>query len=161
VKGPEITLVRAMRLLRDSLAAGPKTATSRLADGTVGYHMRRTDDCWRAAVATCLQVPIEELPDARIDQRLAAGEPIEQVDEAAWSEMCEWLAARGWTLIEHSAPPVHLDRWIGIVPVNRPFASHSLVMTGPRVLFDPSAKPGVRTFYPIEVKLGYSFTKET
>jgi hypothetical protein len=160
VNGSEVDLARAFALVRDVLAAGPLTATSRLSDGTVGYHMRRTDDCWRAAVATCLQVPIDELPDAQIDQRLAAGESVEQVDESAWGEMCDWLASHGWMLIEHSDPAVHLDRRIGIVPVDRPFAAHSLVMTGPRILFDPAVKPGVRTFYPVEVKSGYSFTKE-
>ncbi len=27
----------------------------RLQDGSVGYHMRRIDDCFQAAVASCLQ----------------------------------------------------------------------------------------------------------
>jgi hypothetical protein len=133
--------------------------TSRLSDGTVGYHMRRADDCWRAAIATCLQIPMDDLPDPHIDERLAAGESVESVDETAWTDMCRCLRQHGLTMTKHAAPPVGSPRWIGIVPVPRPFASHSLVMAGKKVLFDPAVAPGVRTFYPTEVQYGYSFQR--
>ena len=49
--------------------------TKRLADGTIGYFTRppRQDDCFAAALATVLRVPIAEVPDPRIDERLARG----------------------------------------------------------------------------------------
>lgn len=150
-------VARAVRLIRDVQAAGPLPATSRLADGTVGYHQTRTDDCWRAAVATCIQIPIGKLPDARIDEHLAAGESVKAVDRAAWTQMTRWLDRRGWSLIEHPEPPTYLERWIGIVPVAQPLMSHCLIMRGDRILFDPAVAPGVRTFYPLEVAYGFSF----
>lgn len=105
-------------------------------------------------------IPLDQLPDARIDQRLAAGETIEQVDKTAWGQMLRWLDGRGLKLIRHSRPPTHLPRWIGMVPNERPFQSHSLVMAGPKILFDPAVKPGIRTFYSIEIEFGYELRKQ-
>lgn len=41
------------------------TLTTTLKDGTMGFYSRpdRPDDCFAAALATCLQVPIWEVPD--------------------------------------------------------------------------------------------------
>lgn len=44
---------------------------SRLPDGTTGYHMSRTDDCWEAAVATCTQIPLDHA--AHAPRALGAG----------------------------------------------------------------------------------------
>jgi hypothetical protein len=152
---------RALQLVMDVLAAGgAPPPRSRLADGTIGYAMARLDDCQRAAVATCLQVPIDEVPDSHIDDRLARGASVAAVDRAAWEQLTTWLAGRGLTLVEHETPPTHLKRWIGVVPVARAFQSHSLVMAGKQILFDPAVRPGVKTFYPWEVKRGLSFTRK-
>lgn len=134
--------------------------TSTLSDGTTGWHMSRSDDCWECAVATCLQLPLSSVPDARLDERVRAGEDPAAVDRRAWIEFDEWLDHEGMRMTQHSSPPWHLDRWIGIVPRPQAFMSHSLVMAGREVLFDPAVAPGTRTFYPIEAKYGYSFQRE-
>lgn len=139
------------------ISALARPATSQLRDGTVGYHMRRDDDCWLAALATCLQVPLDQVPDSRIDERLAAGESVKRIDATAWAAMLRWLDQRGLAIVKHAGKPTHLPRWIGIVPVPQAFASHSVVMTGDEVLFDPAVKPGVRMVYPVEIRHGYSF----
>src|SRR5450755_2251684 len=135
-----------MRLTMDVLrAGGAPPATSRLSDGTVGWHMRRVDDCQAAALASLLQVPLSEIPDARLDERLARGESVEHVDKTAGAQMLKWLDGRGLKLIRHGRPPTHLPRWLGIVPNPAPFQGHCLIMARDRVLFDPSVRPGVRT----------------
>ena len=134
---------RAMRLVMDVLRAGAASGTSPLGDGTTGWHMRRTDDCQSAALATLLQVPLSEVPDAHIDERLARGETVEHVDRTSWDQMLRWLEGRGLKLIRHGRPPTHLPRWLGIVPNPAPFQGHTLVMARSRVLFDPAVKPGI------------------
>lgn len=149
---------RALKLVVDVMAAGgPPRPRCRLSDGTTGYAMVRTDDCLRAAVATCIQVDIDEVPDARIDERLAAGESVERVDRESWRQMVEWLGGRGYEVVEHAKPP-NRGRWLGIVEIPQAFQSHTMVMAGRLVLFDPAVRPGVRTFYPWEVTRGLSFT---
>jgi hypothetical protein len=147
---------RAMKLRLDVLRAGAASGTYDLRDGSIGYSMARLDDCWSASVATCLQVPLREVPDLRIDQRLARGETVEQVDRSSWDQMLGWLDGRGLKLIRHGRPATHLERWIGVVPHPDAFKAHNLVMAYDRVLFDPAVKPGVRTFYALEVQYGYS-----
>src|SRR5437762_1844887 len=90
---------------------------TRLTDGTTGYHVRngRRDDCLAAALATCLQVPIEEVPDPRIGERLDAGEAPEDIDRSAWRELRRWLAERGLQMCSHRTVPANRHRWIGIV----------------------------------------------
>jgi hypothetical protein len=53
-----------------------------LRDGTLGYLARAgpEDGCFASALATCLQVPIGDVPDPRLDERLAAGESPEAID---------------------------------------------------------------------------------
>lgn len=147
---------RALRLTMDVLRSGAAPTTSELSDGSTGWHMKRTDDCQQAALATLLQVSLSEVPDARIDARLAAGESVEDVDRTAWQEMLQWLDGRGLKLIRHGRPPTHLPRWLGIVPNPEAFKGHTLVMAGSRVLFDPAVRPGIRTFFAVEVAYGFS-----
>jgi hypothetical protein len=81
--------------------------TKTLADGSIGYAARprwlggrwfpREDDCFASALATVLQVPIDELPDPRIDERLAAGESAGEIARrrqssaaGSWSTGCGW-----------------------------------------------------------------------
>ncbi len=120
------------------LEAGPR---GRLRDGTFGYFVRglRTDDCWAAALATCLQVPIDEVPDPRLDERLRAGEDPAEVDRSAWLALDRWLADRGYRMTVHCKPPTSRKRWIGIVQLPGWFQSHCLVMSRDEVLFDPAA----------------------
>jgi len=46
----------------------------RLGEGELGYCMNpaRLDDCLRPCIATVLQVPVEQVPDPRLDDRHAA-----------------------------------------------------------------------------------------
>ena len=150
--------------------------TESLPDGTIGYCLRRSDDCWTAALATCLQVDYDELPDSCIDERLALGQSPEEIEADAAGLEARWLAWRGLKLQLHTAlPPVQADRWIGVVPVEGHFRSHALVMAGDAVLFDPQraatkavaralGMPGAaptRRFYPIEITHGYTIERMT
>jgi hypothetical protein len=139
-----------------------------LEDGTLGYPMRvpRTDDCFAAAIATTLQVPIEEVPDPRIDERLAAGEAPEEIDRRVWANLTSWLASRDLRIIPHRKVPAARRRWIGVVPISGNFRSHCLVMSHERLLFDPANNPSyiprpdgrkVRTYQPDQITFGLSF----
>jgi hypothetical protein len=151
---------RAVRLALDALRAGPLPTTSILPDGSTGHHMRRGDDCWAAAIATCLRAAYDEVPDAHIDAQLRRGVSAKRIDMLAEQDMREWLDRRDLTLVEHPTPPFHLARWIGVVTVPIAFKSHTLVMARDRILFDPAVQPGIRTYYSIEVDTGFSFRKK-
>jgi hypothetical protein len=135
--------------------------TKALADGSVGYVVRapRTDDCLPAAIATCLQVPIEDVPDPEIDRRLAAGESAEEIRVSTWEQLVEWLAERGLQIVVHgSFPRPAPERWIGVVRIDGAFNDHSMVMAGEEVLCDPTLDLGpVRIFGAGNVTSGFSF----
>lgn len=145
--------------------------TVRLRDGTVGYCVRapRKDDCFAAALATVLQVPIGEVPDPRLDDRLAAGETVEEIDRSAWSELNRWLHRRRLRMTLHTELPPRRRRWMGVVPMAGDFQDHCLVFDRREVLFDPAiwvpavdgsepvADPRVYEFGFDDVTLGYSF----
>lgn len=141
--------------------------TTRLADGTVGYYERgtRTDDCWAAAVATCLQVPLDEVPDPRLDERVQAGEDPDGINRSAWAEFDRWLGEGGLSMTVHRKVPAPRRRWIGIVKFPGLFMAHCLVMSRDEVLFDPVDRTRherkVRTYSPADVSYGYSFSKVT
>jgi hypothetical protein len=150
---------------RETLAplAANARRTKRLKDGTVGYCVRapRADDCFAAALATVLQVPIAEVPDPQLDERLAAGETADEIDRDARAELEAWLADRDLRLIVHRKVPLATcRRWIGVVPMPGAFNDHCLVMDRGRVIFDPTlevdARPA-RLFGPHHVKSGFSF----
>lgn len=147
-----------------------RPATVRLADGTVGYCVRapRKDDCFAAALATVLQVPIGDVPDPRLDDRVAAGETVEEIDRSAWSELNEWLYGRGLRMTLHTELPPRRRRWMGVVPMAGDFQDHSLVFDRREVLFDPAIWQPVSGGEPIadtrvceygfdDVTIGYSF----
>ena len=119
------------------LAGAPRTAE--LPNGLTGWFIRgaRSDDCWAAALATCLQVPIGEVPDPRIDERLRCGDDPEEIYRSFWSEQRAWAAGRGLHMLVHRKVPVNRARWIGLVRRPGLWMDHSLVMSGPDVLFDP------------------------
>jgi hypothetical protein len=130
-----------------------RTRTMALADGTVGYFVRpgRGDDCWAAAVATTLQVPIEDVPDARAHERRGAGDDPEEITRSFVEDFDAWLGARGLHMVTHRQVPARRSRWIGVVPrylikvgpsllPARPgwrFHNHCMVMSRGEVLFDP------------------------
>jgi hypothetical protein len=146
---------RTMRVARAMLA--PEV---RLPDGSVGYYVRlpRIDECWAAAVATCIQVPLSELPDDRIDERLEAGEDPEEINRSSWEETRRWLAERRLRMLVHRKVPAARRRWIGIVPDRRPFKAHCLVMDRGKIIFDPTPNMDLfRNFTASEVRWGFSF----
>jgi len=136
--------------------------TRRLADGTTGYLVRfpRTDDCFAAALATCLQVPIERVPDPCIDERLRAGDKPDDIDRDAKAELARWLTRRGLRMIVHTTVPANRCRWIGVVALEGLFVSHSMVMSFDEVLFDPTLDFGpVRLWSACHVTYGISFNR--
>jgi hypothetical protein len=116
----------------------PTPKTLDLPDGTVGYFVRhpRRDDCLAAALATTLQVPIDEVPDPRLNERARAGEDLDAVSRSAWAQLERWLAARRLRMVTHRKVPAARGRWIGVVPL-RGWADHCMVMSRAEVLFDP------------------------
>jgi hypothetical protein len=162
----EATLELARDLARE---AGPK----RLPDGTLGYFGRdlRQDDCFAAAAATVLQVPVDRVPDIRLDEQLAAGRDPEQINRDAWASWKDWLARRTLRLVVHHGVPAARRRWIGVIRLPKPdapFNDHCVVMTRDRILFDPAdfaahifdepdSSLVVRRWRPEHVAYGLSF----
>jgi hypothetical protein len=151
---------------RASVTLGRK----RLADGTLGYYVRapRSDDCFAAAIATVLQVPIEDVPDPRLDERLAAGETPEHINRSAQDQLRRWLAGRGLRMVTHRMLPARHRRWIAVIPMRGHFNDHCIVMARDQLLFDPAAVYGagmyfrglwVREFRPQDATYGLSFIK--
>jgi hypothetical protein len=160
-------LQEASPMARDAYFATLRAAAGRptvaLRDGTTGYYVRtnRRDECFAACLATCLQVPISDVPDPRIDERLAAGEDPEEIGRSAWHQILEWLASRGLGIAIHKRPPAGHPRWIGVVPLRGHFNDHCLVMSGDEILFDPVDQlqhhGAVAHFQSRHVRFGYSF----
>lgn len=113
----------------------------RLADGTLGYWVEknRADDCLRAALATCLQVAPEDVPDPRLDDRRDQGWSVERVEFYAREELAEWLDGRGLRKVVHRRPPTWRRRWIGVICRSGVFSDHCLVMSRGELLHDPAA----------------------
>jgi hypothetical protein len=90
--------------------------TVELSDGSVGYLVRapRRDDCFAAALATVLQVPIDEVPDSRLHERARAGEDREEIRRSAARALADWLSGRGLRAIIHRRVPAARARWIGV-----------------------------------------------
>jgi hypothetical protein len=94
------------------------TDARQLGNGEIGYCMEptRTDDCLRPAIATVLQVPPCEIPDPRIDERMAAGNTALDVSREGWAELRAWLAHRGLEIAIHEPFPDR-ERWIGVARI--------------------------------------------
>lgn len=154
-----------------------------LGNGEIGYCMtpNQTFDCLRPAIATVLQIPLEQLPDARIDKRLDTGDPPEVIVRESWARLVRWLHGRGVQLVVHETVPVRKHRWIGVCKSpnssfldellkdtpdsGAAFSDHSVVMCHDRVVFDPAislrAPPGMRLYrYELaDVRYGISFDR--
>lgn len=74
----------------------------------------RGDTCFEAAVATAIQVPIQRVPDLRLDQRVADGDSYDEINRTSWEVIETWLADEGLTLRFHDRVPVALLRWVGV-----------------------------------------------
>ena len=110
---------------------------TQLRDGTWGYFQRRTDDCEQAALATCAQVPIHQVPDSGIDKHLLAGMEPEELDPRIAKQLEVWQSRNGLRIVEHATPPWSAKRWIGVVSAEGEYGDHCLIMSGRDVLFDP------------------------
>ena len=150
--------------VRGSRALGKKLGyyEMQLRDGTLGYSMRRADDCFQAAIASALQVPMPEVPDWRLDEHLAAGKDPEAIGRSAWLTMIRWADRRGLTIVIHTEPPISERRWIGIVPATGTFDDHCLVMSRREILHDPmSFLPNSSSGHqPGDIEFGITIRKE-
>jgi hypothetical protein len=101
-----------------------------LPDGGVGYCMTpgRMDGCFPPAIATCLQVPVEEVPDAHADERRVRGDtPDNVIVEDGWAAWYAWAYEHGWEIAIHDdAFPVDRERWIGVVTMPMSLANDLL-----------------------------------
>lgn len=154
-------------------------AIVRLADGDIGYCVQppRSDECFRATIATAIQVPIELVPDPRLDLRLENGDGPERINRESWVQLAKWLDGRGLRIVFHETVPADRERWIGVcvaTPDQRnqwrelsgfdsPFLDHCLNFHYDDIVFDPaiSLKPPpeqrLRAYRPSEVTYGISF----
>ncbi|MEX2196828.1 MAG: hypothetical protein WD844_16255 [Thermoleophilaceae bacterium] len=116
------------------LAFGRKAPVARASgDSELLYcmHPDRRDDCFRVALATVLQVPLEQLPDVRLDARLTAGDDPEAINDESWARLELFLRKRGLRFGVHRdlpepggwGPTAHAvfdcQRWIGVVEVDQ------------------------------------------
>lgn len=110
----------------------------------IGYGMGpfTFDDCLRAAIATAVQVPAEDVPYRYLRSREARERPHE-VTHDLWGAITHWadglgLTVRHWPKAE-LPPPRH--RWIAVLERpgtgDKPFNDHCLVMSGDHVVWDP------------------------
>ncbi|HWF31181.1 MAG TPA: hypothetical protein VG188_01345 [Solirubrobacteraceae bacterium] len=117
----------------------------RLRDGSLGYVQRRADDCLQAAIASCLQIPMHQVPDLQVNRQLDAGKEAEEINRGVDELMARWLASQGVQLVVHSGHLPTMGRWIGVVrgPVREEFANdHCLLMSGRECLLETSKPIG-------------------
>ena len=128
----------------------------RLRDGSLGYVQRRADDCLQAAIASCLQVPMHQVPDLQINRQLAAGTDPEELDRAIRETMGRWLAVQGVRFVLHAGSLPTSGRWIGVARGpsldDRAAADHCLLMVGRDCLLETSRPVGD---LDRELRLGY------
>lgn len=130
-----------------------------LEDGTTGWYQRRGDDCWAAAVATCLQVDYDEVPDDRYDEHFVLGVPLDAIEADSAALWDEWLTQRGIRMFVWDTKKLRRlrpERWIGIVAAVG--WNHCLVMSGREILFDPVMLLSIKSPHePTQVHQGISF----
>ena len=150
--------------------------TARLAKDGIGYYADpvRWDDCLRAAIATATQIPVGQVPDLRLHERLDAGDDPDEISEESWLRIARWAEDRGLRLMLHDTVPADRERWIGVCEYTptwdedepNPFPDHCLVMSYGRVIFDPAASViaprgmRLRTWDADDVTYGLSFDRK-
>lgn len=147
-----------------------RTSAILLETGELGWRMdpMREDDCLRPCVATVLQVPIDQVPDPRLDERLANGDAPETIVRESWQNLAAWLHDRGLRLGFHDTLPYLRRRWIGVCRTSSRslFDDDCVVMAGHKILHDPiqSLTPPVgmrpRVWVPENIKYGISFDEK-
>lgn len=144
-------------------------------DDEVGYGMRpyARDDCFRAAIATAVQAPIEEVPDLKLHHRFLGGEDPMEINRRAWEAIGRWAEDGGYVPMfwDDDELPVPRDRWIGVIKspsraADSPFADHCLVMCHDSLVFDPAcsakALPGTQPLRlsPSLIEYGITFERK-
>jgi hypothetical protein len=109
-----------------------------LRDGTLGYFQRKTDDCLRAAIASCVQIPPHLVPELRIDEQLMLNKEPEEIERTNTVKMGRWMEQNGVTIRLRPILPSTAKRWIGVVKANA-HTDHCLLMTGRDCLFDSAS----------------------
>lgn len=180
---PPGTMVRASgtppnRAARRAKAVRPRMARPRIRlgeNGEIGYGCdpARTDDCFRAAIATATQTDPSQIPDLRLADRLKRGDDPDEISAESWERIARWAERRGLRLMLHKSVPADRERWIGVcvtpwqahilVDESDPFVDHCLIMSYGEIIFDPAASvlaaPGTRvaTWELADVTYGLSF----
>lgn len=133
-----------------------------------GMHPYRSDGCLRAAIATATQVPIEQVPDLRLDDRLDRGEDLDEISRTSWVCIEEWAASRGLVMKFWTEVPAPRERWIGVSKDEEdelPFGDHCLVMCRDRLLFNPNCSvmppPGTEVFNATTDSITYGLSFES
>jgi hypothetical protein len=142
----ELANLRRKARMRPVAVGGSRAVGSKLGyfettlrDGTIGYFQRRTDDCVQAALATLLQMPIDRVPDLRLDRRTwIDGMHPDELQRAIEPAFAEWTARYGLTIVAHATPPRWAKRWIGLMSAPGVFERHCVVMTRADYLWDVS-----------------------
>ncbi len=172
---------------REIWASQPQHPVVQLGDDGVGYcmHPTRPDGCLRVALATATQIPVDQVPDLHLDQRVRAGEDPEEISRDSWARIEQWLSGRGLRLVIHDAVPVDRDRWVGVIGgrvdeaamaavgvemgnADNPFLDHCIVLSYERIVFDPAVSlkpqlpPGMRlpTWQLSQIEYGLSFDRK-
>jgi len=136
----------------------------------------RLDNCFAEAVADCLDVPLSDVPDPEIDDRLEAGDGVDRVNRFTTNLFDEWLDSRGleaevWRTKLHSDGHLyHMrelpKRWVGVIADGGEFLDHCFTMEGPKSLEDiqiaslPAAYRNLlvpAVFTVAEINLGITF----
>ncbi len=135
----------------------------------IGYamHPHRGDDCLSAAIATCTQIPIEQVPDLKLNHRSRVGESADEISRTSWERIERWAKRQALALVVSHEVPMPLDRWIGVTEGTTPLGGHSLVMSHDRLFFNPSCSvhlPGRATgrwrYDPSEITYGIAFHRK-
>lgn len=108
-----------------------------LRDGTRGYHQRHFGDCMQMAIATCLQIRPDLVPNLHLDRLVCEGRDPEEIDRMYYATMNPWAEGNGLRIVEHAVPPSSERRWIGVVRAPD-YMDHCLVMSRSDFLFDPA-----------------------
>lgn len=133
--------------------------TTVLEDGAVGYYQRNMNDCLRAAIATAVQIPYEDVPDTEPTGAGGQGEWLQ-----VYSRLWEWAAGQGIRLEFHTFPPICEAPWVGVTPRGDDGYRHTIVIANGQLYFDPASgfetPDGTQIATTREVEYGITFTRK-